>query len=89
MRFLITMNMPSRSGNTIHQIIAEYPAPSLVAFLKDLETRDFVIVEEFYKDAESPRGAPVYYSVGFTAVNHRYIGKIKVISNQLRHEDGP
>lgn len=89
MRFLITMNMPSRSGNTIHQIIAEYPTPSLAEFLRALETMDFVIVEEYYKDPESARGVPSYYPVGQTAINHRYIGKIKVLSGQQRHEDGP
>lgn len=86
MRFLITMNMPARSGGSVHQIIAEHPATSLENFISELESRDFVIVEEFYKDADAGRLAPSYYSVGFTAINHRYVGKIKIISNEPQHE---
>lgn len=86
MRFLITMNMPSRSGGNIHQIIAEYPAESLEKFVEDLESNDFIIVEEFYKDADASRGVPAYYSVGHTAINHRYVGKVKIISGHNQYQ---
>ena len=87
MRFLITMNMPARSGGSVHQIIAEYPAESLEEFLRVLESRDFVVIEEFYKDADAGgRLGASYYSVGFTAINHRYVGKIKVISGDMPHQ---
>ena len=82
------MNMPSRAGGNIHQIIAEYPVETLAAFVKELERTDFVVVEEFYKDADANRGIPVYYSVGHTAINHRYIGKIKIISNNNHQRRG-
>jgi hypothetical protein len=88
MRFLITMNMPSRAGSAIHQIIAEYPVNTLAEFLGALDRHDFIVVEEFYKDPEGARGVPTYYSVGPTALNHRWIGKIKIISAQQRHENG-
>lgn len=88
MRFLITMNMPSRSGGSIHQIIAEYPAESLEDFVHELEEKDFLIVEEFYKDADAPRSAVTYYSVGHTAINHRYVGKVKTISNNQHGKRG-
>lgn len=88
MRFLITMNMPSRSGGSVHQIIAEYPAETLEDFVRALERNDFLIVEEFYKDADAARGTPVYYSVGHTAINHRYIGKVKPIIGQTHQRRG-
>lgn len=88
MRFLITMNMPSRSGGNIHQIIAEHPADTLESFVDELERRDFLIVEEYYKDADSARGMPAYYSVGHTAINHRYVGKIKIISGHNHQKKG-
>lgn len=88
MRFLITMNMPSRAGGNIHQIIAEYPVDTLPDFVEVLQRNDFVVVEEFYKDADANRGIPVYYSVGHTAINHRYIGKIKIVSNNLYQKRG-
>lgn len=75
MRFLLTMNMPSYSGNSVHQINAEYPVNSLEEFVKTLATNDFIVVEEFYKD----RNDGEYYSRGHVVLNHRYIGKIKVL----------
>jgi len=50
MRFQITMNMPSRSGNSVHQIIGEHPANSLGELVDDLSNSDFIIVDEIYKD---------------------------------------
>ena len=73
MRFQITMNMPSRSGNAVHQIIGEHPATTLEAFVRELSTNDFVIVEEFYRRAESRS----YDSHGQIAINHMFVGKIK------------
>lgn len=77
MKFLITMNMPARSGSAIHQIMAEHPARSLEEFIHQLEADEFVIVEEFYKDQQSPKFSPHYYSAGVTAINQRYVGKVK------------
>jgi len=76
MKFLITMNMPSRN-NAIHQIICEYPAKGLADFCDALERREFTVVEEFYKNNEAAFGIDPYYSVGLTGINYRYVGKIK------------
>ena len=76
MRFLITMNMPSYSGNQVHQIQAEYPVKSLQDFIDALTQNDFVIVEEYYRDQTTKAD----YSRGFMAINHRYVGKIKVLT---------
>ena len=80
MKFLITMNMPARSGSAIHQIMAEHPATSLQEFILQLEEDNFVIVEEFYKDQQSPKFSPHYYSAGITAINQRYVGKVKLMT---------
>ena len=87
MRFLLTMNMPVRSGAQIHQITCEYKnAKSLQDFVNVLTENDFVVVEEFYKDNHSSN----YYSVGEIALNHNVIGKIRTIpeSGQMyNHRD--
>lgn len=88
MKFLITMNMPSRSGGAIHQIICEHPAQNLNQFCRALETSDFLVVDEFYRDSEAPRGAEAYYSVGQTAINHRYVGKVKMMGNVTHQNRG-
>lgn len=77
MKFLLTMNMPARSGVPIHQIICDYPAESVADFCDALERHDFLVVEEFYRNSEAGPNVDSYYSVGLTALNHRYIGKVK------------
>lgn len=79
MRFQITMNMPSRSGNSVHQIIGEHPAQSLEELTDALSDSDFIIVDEIYKDNESVRGAGNFYSVGKIALNPLFIGKVKAL----------
>ena len=78
MRFQITMNMPSRSGNSVHQIIADYPAKSLEEFADDLRNDEFLIVQEVYKDNDAGK-ASNYYKVGDLVINRRYVGKVKVL----------
>jgi len=76
MRFQITLNMPSRAGNPVHQIIGESAARSLQEFLEELQENEFVIVREIYKDQESGD----YYPVGEVAINPSVIGKIKIFN---------
>mgnify|MGYP003332374626 FL=1 len=85
MRFLVTMSMPSYSGNLVHQMQVEHAASkSLDDFVGALTNNDFVIVEEFYKNPMSDD----YNSRGFVAINHRYVGKIKTFLNIAR-DNGP
>ena len=76
MRFQITLNMPSRAGNPVHQIIGESAARTLDEFVEMLSNRDFVIVREIYKDQETGE----YYPVGDVAINPNVIGKIKTFN---------
>ena len=77
LKFLLTMNMPAHRGGPIHQITCEYPAKNLAEFCDALESNEFVLVEEFYRNTEAIHGTDPYYSVGFTALNYRVIGKVK------------
>jgi len=72
MRFQITMNMPSRNGNSVHQIIGDYPANSLEELVNIISQSDFIVVDEIYKDNDG------LYSNGNIAINPLFIGKIKV-----------
>jgi len=82
MRFLVTLNMPSYSGHQVHQMNVEHDSNSLDEFIDTLMKEDFVIVEEFYKSQHSDE----YYSRGFVALNHRYLGKIKVFGDKVKSE---
>lgn len=81
MRFLLTMNMPTRQSdngmpaNLVHQMNVEHrDSQSLLDFVKALSERDFIVVEEFYRDPQTGS----YYSRGHVAINYMHIGKIKV-----------
>ena len=67
MRFLITMNMPSYSGNLVHQMTVEHSSNSLEEFMEALTNNDYVVVEEFYKDTRP--NSDDYYSRGFNSNN--------------------
>ena len=80
MRFQITMNMPARSGNSVHQIIAEHSARDLPGFVEALSNSDYIIVDEVYKDDKVTRDHPSYYTnQGALALNPLFIGKVKVL----------
>ena len=73
MRFLITLNMPSRKGELVHQVICEYPVSSIEAFLDAINDNDFLLVEEFYRKPDNAG----FYSVGLMILNTMHIGKVK------------
>lgn len=75
MRFQITMNMPSKSGHPVHQVIGEYPADSLEDFVLAMSEEDFIVVDEIYKDNQTGG----HYSNGMVALNPLFIGKVKVM----------
>lgn len=72
-RFLITMNMPSRSGGLIHQVVCEHSARTLDEFVSLAEKVDFVTVEEFYRNTDGS-----HYSVGQIALSVVHMGKVKM-----------
>ena len=76
MRFLITMHMPSYSGNLVHQMNVEHPSSSLEDFVGALMKDDFIIVEEYYRDPQSG----LDNSRGMVTINYRHVGKVKVVN---------
>jgi len=73
MKFFITMNMPSRNGGVVHQIIGDHESESLEEFMDALNDSDFVLVEEFYM---KPDGN--LFSVENIVLNTMHVGKVKV-----------
>jgi hypothetical protein len=73
MRFLVTLNMPSRKGELVHQVVCEYPVSSIEGFLDALNESDFILVEEFYRKPDNAG----FYSVGMVILNTMHIGKVK------------
>ena len=79
-KFLITMNMPTRNGNAVHQVIADHSSKTIEEFMRALQDNDFIIVDEYYKDQYGE-----YYNIGKALVNHRYVGKVRVFGNDIHH----
>ena len=48
MRFKITLNMPSRRGNLVHQILCEHASDSIHEFLREWRDEDYIVVTELY-----------------------------------------
>lgn len=75
MRFLFTMNMPSFTGNLVHQIVGDHPAETLKDLMGVMDESDFITVTEVYKDTE--RRPATYYTKGPIMLNCMHIGKVK------------
>lgn len=73
MRFLVTLNMPSRKGELVHQIVCQYPVNSIEGFLDAVNESDFILVEEFYRKPDNAG----FFTVGMTIINTMHIGKVK------------
>lgn len=80
MRFTITMNMPSRNGGSVHQIVCDHQADNIEQFTDTLNEYNFVIVDEVYKDNDAAKKSDKYYSVGPLTINTSAIGKVKMHS---------
>lgn len=83
MRFLFTMNMPSRNGSAVHQVIGSHDSRDLAELLANIAKSDFITVEEFY--VQQNGGGTDLVSAGFIALNPLFIGKIKVSEDRPHH----
>ena len=79
MRFHISMNMGSKANNLTHNIIAEYPAKSLIDFMDVLSRQDFLFVEEIRRNDKTHE----HYSVGALIINTSVVGKVKEYFEKL------
>jgi len=73
MRFLVTLNMPSRKGELVHQVVCEHASKSIDDFLKSINENDFILVEEFYRKPDNAG----FFPVGMMILNTMHIGKVK------------
>ena len=81
MRFILTVIIPNgRMDKPIHQVFCQYDANSLEEFVSILNSKDFLIVDELYWDANSKN----YYVSGQTAINYRFIGKIRELEEYAK-----
>ena len=80
MRFLVTLNMPSRKGELVHQVVCFYPVNSIAEFMDAINDADFILVEEFYRKPDNAG----FYPVGMMILNTMHIGKVKLDASSER-----
>lgn len=86
MRFLMTLNMPSAQGNSVHQIIMDHESESLFEFWKLLNDEIFVIGKQVYKRINDD-GTSQYLDRGELIINTAHIGKAQEYIEYDRSED--
>jgi len=81
--WIITMNMPTRGGHAVHQIIAKIPRwNNELDALSELLLNDFVIVDEMYANNSTEGDGLTFH--GKVLLNTTFIGKVK---KSNRHGD--
>jgi hypothetical protein len=65
MRYFFTVRIPSRNGVQVQQIEAEHPASTIGELAQELNTKDFIVVNEMWADrttGESTDNGPIILS---------------------------
>lgn len=78
MKILITMNMPSRNGNQVHQIASEVDCENIEQFRLRIEENAFITVMELYRN---DRGK--LFRRGEIILNTEWIGKVKEFDDDI------
>lgn len=87
MRFLLTLNMPSAQGNSVHQIVIDHQCGSLSELYKILNDEIFIIGRQVYKRINDD-GTSQYLDRGELVINSAHIGKVQEYIDYDRSEDG-
>lgn len=83
MRFLITMNMPSASGNLVHQVTVDHEAESLEKFSDLLNNEIFIVCRNLYRRTDN-EGAMYWEDRGDIILNSAHVGKVQEYIEQDR-----
>lgn len=76
MKFQLTLNMPSRQGQSVHQVIIEHPSKSVSDFINMMNAQTFFIAQEWYRD-KNEEGENAFYMAGELGINRDWVGKVK------------
>lgn len=77
MRFLITMNMPSTSGNLVHHVTMDVEeAESCEAFCDMMNSEEFIMGRQWYR-RKNYDDSIFWEDRGMTILNTSHIGKVQ------------
>jgi len=75
-RFLITMNMPSAKGYSVHQITVEHNAKTMKEFWNVLQDNEFIMPSLMYKIRNDDL-TEHWEDRGLIIINTAHIGKVQ------------
>jgi hypothetical protein len=75
-RFLITMNMPSAKGYSVHQITVEHNAKTMKEFWNVLQDNEFIMPNLMYKIRNDDL-TEHWEDRGLIIINTAHIGKVQ------------
>jgi len=75
-RFLITMNMPSAKGYSVHQITVEHSAKTMKEFWNVLQDNEFIMPSLMYKIRNDDL-TEHWEDRGLIIINTAHIGKVQ------------
>lgn len=76
MRFLITMNMPSAKGYSVHQVTVEHEAKTMKDFWNVLQDNEFIMPTLMYKIRNDDL-SEYWEDRGPLIINTSHIGKVQ------------
>ena len=83
MRLKITLNMPSKSDNPVHQILCTHPCESIEDFLSTLVDDGFVVVTEYYLNGREQGKPTTGYSKGPLGITYEVGLKVKELEDNI------
>ena len=83
MRLKITLNMPSKSDNPVHQILCSHPCSSIEEFLGELVDNGFVVVTEYYLDGPRSQNPITGKSRGPLGITYEIGLKVKELEDNV------
>ena len=76
MRLLITMNMPSAAGNTVHQLTVEHECQNMAQLYRKLNDDVFISCRLYYRRIAQD-GSVFWEDKGDIILNTAHIGKLQ------------
>ena len=79
MRYILTMHMPSATGNMVHQITVDHPSRNLNDLCVHMNEQQFILCRLLYREkaySHMEGGDLIWVDKGLMVINTNHIGKV-------------
>jgi hypothetical protein len=87
MRLKITLNMPSKSDNPVHQILCSHPCTTLKEFMEEFVDDGYIIVDEYYLKGDRTTNIRYGENQGKIAITYQVGVKVKELEDNIEFVD--